>query len=127
MTIAKQSHEARVESEESFGRLIARPGRVLALVVALVSFAAPDARAAEPPPPPDPYRDAAEADLIVEGRIVGHDRVAVDRTHFAATPLAENPREITVRGLARYARGLAQADGVPDGESANVRVLLLLE
>jgi hypothetical protein len=128
MPIANRSLEARVGREGSFaGRFIVRRGRLLALAVALVSFAAPDARAAELPPPPEPYRDAAEADLIVEGRIVGHDRVAVDRMHFAATPLAENQREITVRGLARYARGLAQADGVPDGESANVRVLLLLE
>src|SRR5262245_20077431 len=126
MPIAKRALEARVGREGPFaGRFMVRRGRLLALAVALLSSAAPDARAAEAPPPPDPYRDAADAVLIVEGRIIRDDRVAVEQTYFSATPLAEDPRELTVRGIARLERDLAQSDGASAGEIENVRVLLL--
>jgi hypothetical protein len=100
---------------------------LVAVALALVCVVASPARAAEAPPLTIPYADAADAALIIEGRIVANDRVALERTYYSASPLAENEREITVRGLARHERDLAPSDGGSGLEIGSVRVLLLLE
>src|SRR5262245_47023884 len=103
-----------------------RIARATFLAVALIVARAPAATAdlyAET----DPYRDAGEVDLIVEGRVIGADRVNVLRVLFSKTPLPET-REVRVDGLSRHDRGV----GLLRGEKSRARidageVLLLLD
>jgi hypothetical protein len=77
-------------------------------------------------PSADPYGDAADVDLIVEGRVVGPDRVAVVRTLFAAEPLGDAVSQLTVTGLARHDRTIRFSEG-PDAVVETDHVVLLLE
>ena len=103
--------------------------KVLQVTLAAIALgcAAPRISQADTYPNADAYGDAADVDLIVEARWVGEDRVAVVRTLFAAVPLPNDVRELTVEGLSRHDRrleGFADSAAARTLETSDVVLLL---
>jgi hypothetical protein len=95
------------------------------LIVAALVLVAPTRALAEILPGSNPYGDAADVDLIVEGRVIGEDRVEIGRTLFSAKPLGEGVREITVEGLAKHDRSIRDGFEATGTLEASDVVLLL--
>ena len=102
------------------------PASLLVLAAAIACLA-PSVVHAEILPEANPYGDAADVDLIVEGQVVGDDRVAVARVLFASGPFGPDVREIKVPGLSKHDMLIRDGD-IREGERLEaVGVVLLLD